>query len=94
MADERRKGPDRLYKPPDGGSPVEEPFYEERFELDSEQREQQDSADRDITGEARDDGERGLSDSDNDWYWQEPDDVYPEEDMWPWPEQPPRPKRA
>lgn len=75
---EEPKGPETPPRRKD--FPLESPYYEEQFDPYFVEE-----------IEPSPEPQQQPTDSEEDWYWREPDNYWLEEGMWPWPE--PRPRR-
>ncbi len=79
MKEEPRKGQETPPRKKD--FPLESPYYEEQFDPYFVEE----------IGPSPTEQAQQPAESEEDWYWREPDNYWLEEGMWPWPE--PRVKR-
>ena len=84
MASERPENRDSAGRPPREGFPRETPIYEDQFDPYFHEEQERD---------ALDDREDPVQ-AEEDWYWREPENIWQDEGMWPWPESAPRSRRT
>jgi hypothetical protein len=72
--------PERPQPPAGKRNPVEAPFFQDEFDphiLDEIETSPDDSSPESL--------QQDIENLEEDWYWKEPDNIWLQEDMWPWP---------
>ncbi len=84
MASQKPKSRGGTKGTPREGFPLETPFYEEQTDPYFQETREPESLDN----------HKDPHDPEDDWYWREPENIWQDEGMWPWPEPAPRSRRA